>query len=334
MAHTNPTLAAELRDFAARWHLTPRETEILNLISRGVVRIKDIAEQLTLSPNTVNNHINSIFTKTQTRSKSQLLAIILDHISQRAERFRLFGRTPSLIYLGAETSETQGVMQALRQAGLSCELTSNPETFLHQLRWGLFQYAVIDADIISQDWSLWLKNNRLGTDPRIHVILVGSTSKVDCATAMNYGAGDCLIKPFTAQALYDAVMAQFVEADSHKMAFNHAKISTQGAVTVKVDAGQVGRGGIFVPQNAFGTSTELDNGDVFDLQVQMPDIPTPVAGRAQVVWKRMSQVGSTLSGEQGYGARFVNLSMSDRKRIFDFISRHKIDAYIPGRFTV
>lgn len=331
MAHPNPTLAAELRDFAARWHLTPRETEILNLISRGVVRIKDIAEQLTLSPNTVNNHINSIFTKTQTRSKSQLLAIILDHISQRAERFRLFGRTPSLVYLGAETSETQGVMQALRQAGLSCELTSNPETLLHHLRWGLFQYAVIDADVLSQDWSVWLKNNRLGTDPRLHIILVGSSGKIDCATAMNYGAGDCLVKPFTAQALYDAVMAQFVENDSHKMAFNHAKVSTQGAVTVKVDAGQVGRGGIFVPQHALGTTTELDNGDVFDLQVQMPDIPTPVAGRAQVVWKRTTP---NAGGENGYGARFVNLSLSDRKRIFDFISRHKIESYIPGRFTV
>jgi DNA-binding CsgD family transcriptional regulator/ActR/RegA family two-component response regulator len=331
MAQTNPTLAAELREFASRWHLTPRETEILNLISRGVVRIKDIAEQLTLSPNTVNNHINSIFTKTQTRSKSQLLAIILDHISQRAERFRLFGRTPSLVYLGAETSETQGVMQALRQAGLSCELTSNPETFLHQLRWGLFQYAVIDADIISQDWSLWLKNNRLGSDPRIHVIIVGSSNKVDCATAMNFGAGDCLVKPFTAQSLYDAVMAQFVENDSHKMAFNHAKLSQQAAVTMKVEAGHMGRGGVFVPHGALNSTNELENGDVFDLQVQMPDVPTPIVGRAQVVWKRSP---SSTTGAHGYGARFVNLSLSDRKRIYDFISRHKIESYIPGGFSL
>lgn len=328
MAQANTTLAAELRDFAARWHLTPRETEILNLIARGVVRIKDIAEQLTLSPNTVNNHINSIFTKTQTRSKSQLLAIILDHISQRAERFRLFGRTPSLIYLGAETSETQGVMQALRQAGIACDLTSNPETFLHQLRWGIFQFAVIDADVLSQDWTLWLKNNRLGTDPRLHVIMVGSTNKIDCATAMNFGAGDCLAKPFTAQSLYDAVMAQFVENDSHKLAFTHAKLSNQGSVTVKVDPSWVGRGGIFVPHSAI-TTAELDNGDVFDLQMHMPDVPTPVAGRAQVVWKRSQANG----GEAGYGARFVNLSMTDRKRIYDFVSRHKIESYIPGRLN-
>lgn len=326
MAQTNTTLAAELRDFATRWHLTPRETEILNLISRGVVRIKDIAEQLTLSPNTVNNHINSIFTKTQTRSKSQLLAIILDHISQRAERFRLFGRTPSLIYLGTETAETQGVMQALRQAGLACDLTSNPETFLHQLRWGIFQFAVIDADVLSQEWTQWLKNNRLGTDPRLHVIVVGSANKVDCATAMNFGAGDCLPKPFTAQALYDAVMAQFVENDSHKLAFTHAKVSNQGAVTVKVEPTWVGRGGLFVPHNLLN-NTELDNGDVFDLQMQIPELQTPVAGRVQIVWRRLQANG----GEAGYGARFMNLSMNDRKRIYEFVSRHKIESYIPGQ---
>lgn len=328
MAQTNTTLASELRDFATRWHLTPRETEILNLISRGVVRIKDIAEQLTLSPNTVNNHINSIFTKTQTRSKSQLLAIILDHISQRAERFRLFGRTPSLIYLGSETSETQGVMQALRQAGLACDLTSSPETFLHQLRWGLFQFAVIDADVVSQDWSTWLKNNHITSDPRLHVIMVGSSNRIDCATAMNYGAGDCLTKPFTAQALYDAVMAQFVENDSHKMAFNHARMSNQ-AVTLKVDPSYVGRGGLFLPQNMIA-GNELDNGDVFDLHMQMPDTTTPVAGRMQVVWKRLQP---NANGDIGYGARFVNLSLSDRKRLLDFVSRHKIESYIPGRFS-
>ncbi|MES2855758.1 MAG: LuxR C-terminal-related transcriptional regulator, partial [Bdellovibrionota bacterium] len=53
---------------------------IVLLLAQGVVRIKDIAEKLQLSPNTVNNHVNNVFAKTGTRSKSELLARILNTV--------------------------------------------------------------------------------------------------------------------------------------------------------------------------------------------------------------------------------------------------------------
>jgi DNA-binding CsgD family transcriptional regulator len=78
----NELLQIEIKSFCRQAMLTPRETEIVALLAEGVVRIKDIAERLKLSPNTVNNHVNNVFAKTGTRSKSELLSRILNSVGE------------------------------------------------------------------------------------------------------------------------------------------------------------------------------------------------------------------------------------------------------------
>jgi DNA-binding NarL/FixJ family response regulator len=53
--------------------LTPREKEILTLITQGMSTIV-IAETLFISPQTVRNHIKSIYEKLQVHSKAQAVA--------------------------------------------------------------------------------------------------------------------------------------------------------------------------------------------------------------------------------------------------------------------
>lgn len=81
-------LSEELRRFGQRWSLTPREHDVLMLIALGTTRIKDVAARLQLSPNTINNHVNNIFTKTKTRSKSELLTRVLMDLSVELIRYR------------------------------------------------------------------------------------------------------------------------------------------------------------------------------------------------------------------------------------------------------
>lgn len=50
--------------------LTPRETEILNLLSKGF-RYKEIAEQLFISRETVRTHIRNIYEKLEVRSNTE-----------------------------------------------------------------------------------------------------------------------------------------------------------------------------------------------------------------------------------------------------------------------
>ncbi|HLN65129.1 MAG TPA: response regulator transcription factor [Symbiobacteriaceae bacterium] len=56
--------------------LTPRETEILKLLARGLSN-KEIADRLFLSEGTVKNYLSSIFSKLHARDRAQAISLAL-----------------------------------------------------------------------------------------------------------------------------------------------------------------------------------------------------------------------------------------------------------------
>ena len=74
-------LPATLSDSAEKYHLSARETEVLNLICRGKSN-PDISITLFISNNTVKHHVNSIFKKTGVKNRYELLSILKNqHLS-------------------------------------------------------------------------------------------------------------------------------------------------------------------------------------------------------------------------------------------------------------
>lgn len=59
----------------SQYHITDREFSVIQLISGGMTN-KEIAAELGISANTVNNHIANIFTKTKVRSRIDLLNLL------------------------------------------------------------------------------------------------------------------------------------------------------------------------------------------------------------------------------------------------------------------
>jgi DNA-binding NarL/FixJ family response regulator len=57
------------------YHITEREFAVIRLISQGLTN-KEIASQLGISANTVNNHVANIYGKTQVRSRIDLLNLL------------------------------------------------------------------------------------------------------------------------------------------------------------------------------------------------------------------------------------------------------------------
>lgn len=66
---------AGFRASCKNFRLTPRESEIAGLIAGGST-YKEIASELDISPNTVSNHVGTIYRKTGTRSKIEMVNII------------------------------------------------------------------------------------------------------------------------------------------------------------------------------------------------------------------------------------------------------------------
>jgi DNA-binding CsgD family transcriptional regulator len=70
----------ETDTFINRYHLTDRESEVVNLIFQGMP-IKDISHHLFISENTVKKHTQNIFNKMNITNRSQLFKLVYDYKS-------------------------------------------------------------------------------------------------------------------------------------------------------------------------------------------------------------------------------------------------------------
>ena len=58
--------------------LSTREIEIIELVAEGLTN-QEIAERLTISKRTVDNHVSNVFTKTGSKNRVALLNWVMDH---------------------------------------------------------------------------------------------------------------------------------------------------------------------------------------------------------------------------------------------------------------
>ncbi|MGC8765916.1 MAG: substrate-binding domain-containing protein, partial [Brevinematia bacterium] len=65
-------------DFYRKFSITQREREVLECLLQGMA-LKDIANKLYITPGTVKDHLSSIYKKTNTKNKKELLAKIREH---------------------------------------------------------------------------------------------------------------------------------------------------------------------------------------------------------------------------------------------------------------
>lgn len=74
-APARPSALEDFPSLQSKWHITEREFEVIKLIKKGLTN-KEIASELGISVNTVNNHIANIFAKTEVRSRIDLLNLL------------------------------------------------------------------------------------------------------------------------------------------------------------------------------------------------------------------------------------------------------------------
>lgn len=67
--------AARVEAFCSTHNLSPRETEVVELLAEGLTTVA-MAERLGISPHTVRDHLKNLYRKTGTNSRSELLGLV------------------------------------------------------------------------------------------------------------------------------------------------------------------------------------------------------------------------------------------------------------------
>lgn len=327
-------LVNEIRTFCARSSLTPRESEILAILAEGVVRIKDVADRLSLSPNTVNNHVNSIFMKTRTRSKSQLLAGLLNHVANELQRARYFRQSPKVAIVDREQGWTNLLTQVLEGKGCQVSAFATDEECMAHLKKGAIHFVVADIQTLTMPIAQFMK--AISAVSCAQVILTSMSNGLkDRWQAMNEGAIDLLAKPVDMNQLMQVLMAHFIEDDNDRVSFledfqtSSDLMPKIGRDAVHLTRENLGAGGIFLSADDLRRILEVPVtiGDQLELKLRFDQVPEPIVARGQVVWSRPS---TDLGGMPGVGVRFTYLARSHREKLSKFLKENQIQSYIPA----
>jgi two-component system NarL family response regulator len=74
--HIPPRIAERLSERMKRSSLTDRETEILELMAKGLTN-KEIGNALSISDKTARNHVNSLMTKLEVADRTEAVAVAI-----------------------------------------------------------------------------------------------------------------------------------------------------------------------------------------------------------------------------------------------------------------
>lgn len=324
-------LEKEIKRFCAQSNLTPRESEILTILVEGVVRIKDVADRLRLSPNTVNNHVNSIFMKTRTRSKSQLLAGILNHVAIELQKARFFRQTPRVLIVDRDAAAATAIAEVLESGEFRVATVGTSAKALEILNQEKPRFVLADLATLNERGNQFVQAVA-SLRACSQVVFMGAGAGVNNrCEAMDAGAIDLLNKPIDPGAILQVLMGHFIENDMDRSCyFEMEKQPAKAAIAeVQLTPQNLGVGGIFLSsedlKRAFGTPVVI--GDQIEFKIRLDRTMEPTPARGQVVWSRGAGDSTSV------GVRFMQLPEQMRERMASFLRENSIQSYIPAGST-
>ena len=96
-SHAPSVFASEIEGFTSKSKLSRRESDIVVSLIRSITNSEEIAKSLGISTHTVNNHLKSIFEKTSTKSKTEILSTFLRYAADRLQSRSLYFQVSRLV---------------------------------------------------------------------------------------------------------------------------------------------------------------------------------------------------------------------------------------------
>ena len=88
-------LGSLAKSFARNYHLTSRESQVLELVADGLSN-QEICQRLVISISTVKKHIYNLYVKTQVRSRTQLVHLLMNGRAAKANDEAVFDEAEAM----------------------------------------------------------------------------------------------------------------------------------------------------------------------------------------------------------------------------------------------
>ena len=321
-----------VKEFASTHGLTPRETDIVQLLAQQVVWLKDIAKTLSVSPHTVNNHFKSIFEKTKTNSRTELISLILQLAMTKFGVNPYTIRAPHVVVIDDEKDICQMLAETLGSLQMHVETFSSAREFLERLPYVRADVIISDIRMPDLDGIQLLEEikrlNRLS--PGV-IFISGFAGDYEERDLMNLGAIALLDKPIDSQKLERLILEQFVENRFARKSV--LKLDSKKAIPVNriftLGKENVGVGGIslrFDLNEELQELEALDVGGRVDLKFKLEPSNETLTATGEVVWKRFAEGASEAPS---LGIKFMDVPEHSQNRLKAFVTQHKILSFIP-----
>lgn len=329
LSHAPSVFASEIDGFTAHSKLSRRESDIVLSLIRNITNSEDIANSLGISTHTVNNHLKSIFEKTSTKSKTEILSSFLRYAADRLQNRSMFVRKPRVLVIDDEAMITEFIAQGLGERGIKTYTLSEPSQALETISKYNIDFVVCDVRMPSMNGMEVLKEVRKHHRVWPYFVFVTGYPDYSMEECMHYGAAGFIEKPLDLDKLFRHIMGHLVESPDEK----EELLQLKGVGPVVLDGdhelaeSELGFGGAFISMEPGAQKrSRVGVGSVIELKLSPEGWNHTLKVRGQVVWKRAAKEGEL---KPGLGVRFVNMSEKDQDLFADYVRSHDIKSFIP-----
>ncbi len=314
-----------VEQYARNFHLTEREMEVLYHLVNRTVSPAELGKKLNISLHTVNNHLKKILEKTNSDSKTELLADFLLFLEKQKLSAEVPLVRPRVLILDDETDLTKMLQHFFQSRNIESYTYNDPVQALDAIRKLKIDVVVSDIRMPKLNGLSFLQEIRKMHFYEPGVIFIsGYPEEYGIETLMDMGAFAFLEKPVDLERLYRLIW-EYVYGSRPKEGKQEAPV-TVCLGNIPLGAQQLGFGGIFLNQDQIEKhpGVKLEPGGMVEIQFNLPESEVPHKALCEVVWKRNQ-------GENhgGYGLKFLEIPAASKREVLDLVRTNNILSFIP-----
>lgn len=314
-----------VEQYARGFHLTEREMEVLYHLANRTVSPAELGKKLSISLHTVNNHLKKILEKTNSDSKTELLADFLLFLEKQKMSAEVPLVRPRVLILDDETDLTKMLQHFFQLRNIDSYTYNDPILALDAIRKLKIDVVVSDIRMPKLNGLSFLHEIR-----KLHfyepgvIFISGYPEEYGIETLLDMGAFAFLEKPVDLERLYRLVWENVYGSRPKEESRDQSAV-TVCLGNVPLQAEHVGFGGIFLNNDQLERhpGIKLETGGMVEIQFQLPHSEESHKALCEVVYKKQGERAG------GYGLKFLEIPTSSKREVLELVRTNNILSFIP-----